>query len=290
MRPRIALATYERSPGLAPDDRLLLGPLAAAGVDAEPAVWSDDTVLWETYDGVVLRSCWDYHLRIDEFRAWLDRLDASRIPLWNPASLVLWNHHKRYLLDLASRGVATVPTRMVPRGQGSQVPDIARAEGWETFVVKPAISASGYETHVFRGMLTEADDAHITRVAKMGDVLVQPFVPEAPRDGEYSLVFIDGTFCHAAIKRAAESEFRVQTEHGGSVAATTASDHMIEQCARILAALDVMPLYARIDGILRGNAFLLMELELIEPNLFMEFSAQSPARFADALAARLRDA
>src|SRR5690348_12778064 len=104
MRPRIALATYERAPSLAPDDQLLIPALGAAGIDAEAAVWSDAAVVWETFDGVVIRSCWDYHLRYGQFREWLERLDASRLPLWNPLSLVVWNSHKRYLLDLAQRG------------------------------------------------------------------------------------------------------------------------------------------------------------------------------------------
>ena len=290
MRPRIALATYERQPELAPDDRLLVPALANAGIDAEPAVWSDESVLWETFDGVVIRSCWDYHLRIDEFRAWLDRLDASRIPLWNAPSLVLWNSHKRYLLDLAQRGVATIPTTIVPRGRGCDVPAIASAEGWTAFVLKPAVSASGFETHVFRAPLDAESRALIERVADISDVLVQPFAEEVPRDGEYSLMFIDGRFSHAAIKRAAAGEFRVQAEHGGSVTPTTVSRALVDQAAAVIATLPLTPLYARVDGIERGDAFLLMELELIEPNLYLEFATDSPARFAEALAARLRDA
>jgi glutathione synthase/RimK-type ligase-like ATP-grasp enzyme len=290
MRPRIALATYERHPELASDDRLLPPALSHLGIDAEPAVWSDDSVLWETFDGVVIRSCWDYHLRIDEFLAWLDRLDASRIPLWNTQRLVSWNSHKRYLLDLAQRGVATIPTTIVPRGHGRDVGAIASAEGWAAFVLKPAVSASGHETHLFRTPLDAGQRTLIERVAADCDVLVQPFAEEVARDGEYSLIFIDGEFSHAAIKRAAHGEFRVQTEHGGSVAPVTAPPALVTQAAQVLAALPSVPLYARVDGIDRGNAFLLMELELIEPNLFFEVGAGSAERFAQALARRLRDA
>ena len=290
MRPRIALATYDRRPLLAPDDLLLLPALAAAGIDAEPAVWSDDAVIWETFDGVVIRSCWDYHLRAGEFGAWLARLDAGRLPVWNSVSLVQWNADKRYLLDLAERGVSTIETVVVPRGGSVDVAKVAAARGWNRFVAKPAVSASGHDTHLVSLPLEATVRETIERVASRGDLLVQPFLDEVPAHGEYSLIFIDGVFSHAAIKRAADGEFRVQTDHGGTVAPTAASPSLVEQAERVLAALPEVPLYARVDGVARGDELLLMELELIEPNLFFELAPGSAERFASALARRLRDA
>jgi glutathione synthase/RimK-type ligase-like ATP-grasp enzyme len=291
MRPRIALATYERAPLLAPDDQTLIATLAAEGIDGEPAVWSDDSVIWETFDGIVIRSCWDYHLRSDEFFAWLDRLDASRLPMWNSSSLVQWNSHKRYLLDLAQRGIATIPTTIVPRGtDAAAVESIVNAEGWQRFALKPAVSASGFETHALSVPFSPTDHETVERVTTLGDVLVQPFAEEVPRDGELSLMFIDGEFSHSAIKRASGGEFRVQTEHGGSVKPMQVAPPLIEQAKRVIEALPEVPLYARVDGIVRGDAFLLMELELIEPNLFFDISPGSAERFASALSRRLRDA
>lgn len=287
MRPRIALATYERAPSLAPDDQLLIPALAAAGIDGEPAVWSDDSVIWETFDGVVIRSCWDYHLRHAEFLDWLDRLDASRLPVLNPASLVAWNSHKGYLLDLAQRGVATIPTLIVPRGNGADVESMVTAEGWERFVLKPAISASGYETHALSAPFDAATREIVSRVTSIGDALIQPFAEEVPRDGEFSFVFIGGEFSHAAIKRAASHEFRVQVEHGGSVESVTASPTLVEQASHVLRALPETPLYARVDGIARGDAFLLMELELIEPHLFFANGTGSADRFAEVLSSQV---
>ncbi|HEX4685030.1 MAG TPA: hypothetical protein VH277_20095 [Gemmatimonadaceae bacterium] len=288
MGPRIALATYAQAPDLAPDDRLLLPALAAQGIDAEPAVWSDDGIVWETFDGVVIRSCWDYHLRIGEFRSWLARLDASRLPLWNSIPLLEWNADKRYLLDLARRGVATIPTMVVPRGEQESVVAIAEAEGWTKFVIKPVVSASGYETHAVRLPLDDAGHAAIERTCAAGDALVQPFASEVPVTGEYSFTFIDGEFSHATIKRAAAGEFRVQTEHGGSVLPMAAPPGLAAQAAHVIRTLPEKPLYARVDGVERGGAFLLMELELIEPNLFFANGEGAADRFASALAERLR--
>lgn len=284
---RIALATYEGAPELAPDDRLLPAALRAAGMDAKPVVWSDDAVAWETFDAVVIRSCWDYHTRIQEFQSWLARLGVSGLPVWNPIPLVEWNANKRYLLDLAQRGVATIPTMIVPKGRVDDVEAIAEAEGWTRFVIKPTVSASGYETYALALPLDEDARRAIARVTALGDTIVQPFAEEVRENGEYSFTFLDGGLSHAAIKRTASGEFRVQTEHGGSVTPVHAPATLARQAGRVLDAVAETPLYARVDGIERGGAFLLMELELIEPNLFFELGAGAAERFARALRRRL---
>jgi glutathione synthase/RimK-type ligase-like ATP-grasp enzyme len=290
MRRRVALATYERSPGLAPDDRLLIPALEACGVTAEPVVWSSDTTEWETFDAVVIRSCWDYHLHVDAFYAWLDRLEAIPVPVYNSLGLVRWNADKRYLLDLAQRGVPTIPTFVLLRSHPEDIDGVLADTGWRRFVIKPTISASGYETYALNAPLDGEARQAVARVTAVGDALVQPFVEEVPRDGEYSFTFIDGVFSHATLKRATDGEFRVQTEHGGSADRVSPSRELIEQAARVLAALDEAPLYARVDGVVRENAFLLMELELIEPNLFLEFGAGAADRMARAIVSRMRRA
>jgi glutathione synthase/RimK-type ligase-like ATP-grasp enzyme len=285
--PRIALGTYDKAPGLAPDDQLLLPALAARGIDAQSVVWSSPEVRWESFDAVVIRSCWNYHLRSIEFMRWLDRLESAGVKVLNSPALVRWNADKRYLIDLAARGAATIPSRLVPAGQAAEAASILAIERWPHAVIKPAISASGYETYAVRFPFDARDAANVERVLALGDALLQPFADEVPRNGEYSLIFLDGAFSHATIKRAGGGEFRVQTEHGGSVAAIDAPAAFVAQAARILGLLPETPLYARVDGIGRGDLFLLMELELIEPNLFFEFARGSADRFAAALAAGL---
>lgn len=287
MRLRIALATYEHEPSLAPDDQLLLRAFSALGLDAEPAVWSSDEVIWETFDAIVIRSCWDYHRRYGEFRAWIERLDASRLPVFNPIRVVEWNSHKSYLVDLERRGVATVPTRIVTSGGTGAVESLVREAGWSRFVLKPAVSASGFETHALDASFDPATLAIVERVTRLGDVLVQPFIEDVSAHGEYSLIYIDGQFSHSAIKRAAKSEFRVQTEHGGSVTPVAVDSWLVEAGMKALKALPEMPLYARVDGVARNDEFLLMELELIEPNLFFELRHGSAEAFASAVRAAL---
>lgn len=285
--PRIALATYAGAPDLAPDDRLLIPALARLGIEAAPAVWSDRSVAWRAFDAVVLRSSWDYHLKYEEFRAWLRTLEHAQVRLWNLPSTIRWNADKRYLLDLARRGVATIPTMIAARGHPEAVADIAAAEAWHRFVIKPAVSASGYETYALRRPLDDGARACIARVCAIGDVLVQPFADEVADTGELSLTFFDGTFSHATIKRARAGEFRVQTEHGGTVHPTTADHRLVAQALDVIRSLDECPLYARVDGIARGDAFLVMELELIEPNVFMTYCPEAADRFAAAIQSRL---
>jgi hypothetical protein len=288
-RPHVALATYESAPRLSPDDRGLIPALDRAGIDAVATVWSRDRE-WDLFDAVVIRSCWDYHRRAGEFLSWLDRLAADRIPTWNSPQLIRWNADKRYLLDLERTGIATIPTVIVSRGTVGDIVAACATHGWTRFVVKPAISASGYETHALAVPLDAAASAHVSRALAVGDVLVQPFVEEVERHGEYSFTFIDGALSHATVKRAAPGEFRVQTEYGGSVTAVEPPGDLAAQAASALAVLPETPLYARVDGIARGDAFLLTELELIEPNLFLEYAPGATDRLAGAIARRLASA
>jgi glutathione synthase/RimK-type ligase-like ATP-grasp enzyme len=285
-RPRVALATYEKAPRLAPDDRGLVAALDRVGIAAEPAVWSRGRQ-WELFDAVVVRSCWDYHRRPDEFLDWVRRLADHGIRTWNSPSLISWNADKRYLLGLSAAGVTTVPTVVISHGTPEDVVAACRERGWTRFVVKPAVSASGYETHALTTPLDSEARTLVARATALGDVLVQPFVDEIARDGEYSFTFIDGVFSHAAIKRPADGEFRVQTEYGGSVVLIEPAPGLTEQAARALTALPETPLYARVDGVARDTTFLLTELELIEPNLFLEHAPGATDRFAQAIASRL---
>src|SRR5207244_9328881 len=139
---RIALATYAKLPSLNEDDLLLVPALHELAVAAVPAVWDSREVCWEDFHGVVVRSCWDYHHRLEEFLAWVTRLERAGVPLWNPPAVLRWNSHKGYLRELAARGVPIVPTRWLARGRRVGLAQVLRDERWSDAVVKPAVSAS----------------------------------------------------------------------------------------------------------------------------------------------------
>ena len=272
MRMLTALVTYAGLPDLAPDDRLLRNALEERGATAEAVVWDDPRADWSRFDAVIVRSTWDYHKRIDEFRAWIDRMEAANVPLWNPPPLLRWNTHKRYLLDLAAN---VVPSVLVPRGSPIDTRD------WMRVVVKPAVSATAWKTicadaNALRGVLAEED------------LLVQPFLEEVRASGEWSLVFIAGELSHAVIKRPRADDFRVQTDFGGTVEDAIPSDAVVEQAKAILRMIEWPWLYARVDGIVRDGTLLLMELEMTEPSLFLANDPNAAARLADAIVHSLR--
>src|SRR3989442_519961 len=142
---RIALATSAKLPTLNDDDRLLIPALAELGLAAVPAVWDAPDVCWEEFQGVVVRSCWDYHHRLEEFLTWVARLEPAGIPVWNPPVVLRWNSHKGYLRDLAARGVPIVPTRWLRRGEPVDLPMLPAGAGRRGAGMEPAVSprASG---------------------------------------------------------------------------------------------------------------------------------------------------
>jgi len=289
---RIALATERRLPELTADDRVLLTELRARGVRAEAAVW-DEECEWGDFDVVVIRSCWDSHLRRGEFIDWTRRVERAGARLYDPAPLVEWNTDKRYLRDLAARGIAVVPTRWVGEGDGTPaLADLLGDAGWEEAVVKPAISAGAYETWRTSAAAAPGDEARFAALVRggAGEVLVQPFVERVLRDGEWSLVFFAGVFSHAVRKRPAPGDFRVQPQFGGLTETAPAPASLVADAARVVEAAaratgletrDV--LYARVDGVEEEGRLVLMELECVEPNLFFEHDVQAARRFADAL-------
>ncbi len=284
-KPKIAIATCRELPHLFEDDHPLIAALAAAGVTAEPAVWNDD-VAWSDYAAVVLRSTWDYHLHVEVFRAWLDRLDRTRVPCWNPTSLVRWNLDKHYLNELAAKGVPTVPTLWIERDQADTVERIL-ATGWTDVVVKPAVSAGAWKTLRLAHDEVRAHAPFLTDALGSGALMVQPFMPEIVDEGEYSLLFFDGEFSHAVLKRPKSGDFRVQWVHGGSQVPIIPSETVIAQARRALAAAPSIGLYGRVDGVLRDGRLILMELELIEPYLYLSEGPEGVGRFVRALLSHL---
>jgi len=290
---RVALASYAQLPELNADDQLLLAALRAAGALAEPAVW-DAPGDWTGFDVVVVRSCWDYHRRWAEFLAWIDRVAAAGARLVNPAPLLRWNGDKRYLGELAAAGARVVPTaRVVPAAPGDPAPSLGavlRARGWDEAVVKPAVSASAHatwRTGLDRAGHDEPRFAALLAAAPQG-LLVQPFVEEVVAEGEWSLVFLGGRFSHAVRKRTAAGDFRVQAEFGGRADALVPPPALVADAraalgaaARAAGVADEAIAYARVDGVARAGRLLLMELECIEPQLYLGTAAAAAARLAE---------
>lgn len=248
----------------------------------DAVVWDDEAVDWRAYDAVVVRSCWDYHLAPARFRAWVDLLDEAGVTLWNPPALLRWNADKHYLLDLERAGIPVVPTAWLRRADAEQLPEFLGGLAWPEVVMKPAVSASAFRTVRVRCDRRDRALAAARHILEHGDLLVQPFLETVVSEGEWALMFFDGVYSHAVLKQPAEGDFRVQQEWGGRDAPATPAAVMLDAAQRAV-GLAGASLYARVDGVAHQGAFLVMELELIEPFLFFSSAAAATRRFADAI-------
>lgn len=280
---QIAFATYDTCPGLIEDDRQVMAPLESLGFTVTPLVWDQSEPLLERFDAVVIRSCWDYHLKTMAFRSWIDRLEALRIPVWNPAPVLRWNLEKTYLAALASRGALLPKTVWLERGAKVNLAQVLQDHCLESAVVKPSISLSAYRT--WRTSPAEAPGQQAALDALLEDcgAMLQAFVPEVLTGGELSLVFFGERYSHSVRKRPRAGDFRVQEEFGGTRERLVPSPSIIRQAEAILETIDHPLLYARVDGIEVNGALMLMELELIDPVLFFHLSPEAPERFARTL-------
>jgi len=280
---RIALVTSAEFPSLTDDDRPLIQAVGRGGAIAVPVCWNELGIAWNDFDCIVLRSCWDYHLQPGEFSNWIERIASSGATVWNPPPLIRWNMDKRYLDALAERGVPVPPTVWLRKGEPVSLGETLSRAGWAHAVVKPTVSAAAMDTWRVRAIRAEELEADFSALLGRGDVMVQRFVDEVIQDGEWSLVFIAGEYSHAVIKRPLAGDFRVQPQHGGCAASAVPTDSVLAQACRIASQLPGPWLFARVDGIVVAGVFLLMEVECIEPRLYLGTHPDSYDRITEGL-------
>lgn len=281
---RLAFATCAGLPSIQPDDAELAQLLEQRGIAPVSCVWNDPMVDWSAFDAVLIRTIWDYFKHHADFIAWLDRLDQLGIATINDSRVLRWNSDKRYLLELEQHGVATIPSRLAA---GCELSGVLASWPQQQVVVKPTISGGAW--HTVRGQV--GDPVFAEAVARLpGDIdyLLQPFVPEVVSAGEWSLLYFSGEFSHAVIKRPASGDYRVQSEHGGSVEPIQPDAATLTAADKALAAVAALGLgelaYARVDGVICAGQFLIMELELIEPFLFLAGQSRAAERLAQHVA------
>lgn len=249
--------------------------MAEAGHESVPVAW-DTTCGLEGLDVLLIRSCWNYYERPQEFLDWVDSA-ASQVRMLNPPHIVRWNAHKGYLNDLAAQGLPVVPTVFLLRGLRPSLPDAVEAFKGSKIVVKPAVSAGSYRTRVFDS--TEDSDAAVFLEGLLADsdAMVQPFLPSVRTVGERSVVWFGGEASHVVVKKPRFDGDDESVVLGGPP--TEAEREMLATC---LAGRDGV-LYARLDLMEHEGTWLVSELELIEPSLFFFKAEGTAARFVAAL-------
>ncbi len=268
------------------EDGLVRDALERRGLRTARLDWAGRDFDWSRTRSVLFRTTWDYFHRIDDFRDWLDRVSAQT-RLINPESLIRWNLDKRYLHDLADRGVRVVPSRFIEPGSDETLPAALERAGWTEAVLKPVVSGSARETYRITPENAAEHEATFRRLVAAETMMLQPFQRAVLDGGELSLMVIGGRLTHAVRKVARRGDFRVQDDHGGTVRKHAPRADEIEFAESVAAACTPRPLYARVDAVRDdGGGLAVMELELIEPELF--FRLHGPA--ADALAGEVATA
>jgi glutathione synthase/RimK-type ligase-like ATP-grasp enzyme len=280
----LLLVTGRTMPEPDPEVHLLVDALTERGVRADVVPWGAGTD-WTTAGLTVIRSPWDYTEQPGDFLGWA-RAAATSAPVVNPPTVLTWNAHKGYLAELAAAGVRVVPTTFARRGVSADEL-VAALDGFDDeVVVKPAVSAGAV------GVLRAPADApetlaHLRELTAAGDAMVQPFVESVVTRGETSVLLFGGAHSHTVRKVPAEGDFRVQTVYGAQTVQVEPTAAELALAGAALAAVPGEVTYARVDLVEVDGAPALMELELIEPELFLPYAPGSAGRLADHLVALL---
>jgi glutathione synthase/RimK-type ligase-like ATP-grasp enzyme len=288
-RARLGLVTTVEL-GIVDDDRPLADALARRGVDAIAVPWDaapDDHAAATAPRALLMRSAWTSHLAPARFLAWLAAQEAGGARIVNAPALVRWNLRKTYLRELAAAGATLPPTVWLEAGARASLATVLADAGLDQAVVKPVVSASAYRTiRVGAGASAAVAAAHqvvLDEILADGGAMVQGFVPEVERAGELSLIVIGGAFTHAVCKRPAPGDFRVQSDFGGSRASIDPPASLIALAEALVARLAPAPLYARVDLVVTPAGPVLMELEAIDPELFLRRAPAAAERLAELL-------
>lgn len=287
--PKIALAIYHERPHFTEEETLLRPPLEALDIAFEVAVWNDPLVDWTEYDAVVIRSTWDYHTQVALFLEWVAYLEQVGVAVWNRPHVLKWNSDKIYLKDLHDAKVPIIPS--VWGTPTTDLHSVMQQQNWQEVLVKPRYGATSMGIQ----RVTLADAPQFDH--SLAHAFIQPIMSEI-RKGEYSLIFFNGLYSHTILKVAQPDSIFVNYEYGGTVERIHPPLLFIEHAHAALQAaaqclrLDARDfLYARVDGLDVEDNLVLMELELIEPELYIRFDPhRAPQAFAQAIHSKVTQA
>jgi glutathione synthase/RimK-type ligase-like ATP-grasp enzyme len=271
------------------EDEALCAALHARGIESTVLSWLRHR-LPPTVRLCVVRSAYDWAIRRERFLAWVEAT-AQTIPVWNSPPVLRWASDKSYLLDLAARGIAIVPTTRLAARSGATVERLFAEHGCEQLVVKPAVGVAAREVMRIAADDIAAGQAHLDRLLAAEDVLAQPYLPSIERGGELSVIVVAGQVTHALRKIPRAGDFRAMFVFDCQETRVALSAEETALAERVVAALDAHVMFGRID-LLRDaqEALCVSEVELVSPTLYFDHEPTACGRLADAIRDRLREA
>ena len=271
---------YDR---LMPEIEATQQALAAHGIRLEMADYESLGDPLPEGDAYLLQGMSGYHEDYAGFMETMKLLEASGKPCFNSPVLVRWNSDKIYMRELEEKGIATLPTLWADSLEPSLM-EKAAANGWKNVVVKPTISAGAFHTIKLASSDSATWDAYLQQAPKDKALMVQPFASEVVEEGEWSFLFFNGKFSHSLLKTAKAGDYRIQHVHGGGYVHLPPPPELLKDAQTVISLLPEIPLYGRVDGIRRDGRLYLMEVELIEPFLYMLPDRQAVENYSAALA------
>ncbi|WP_192823376.1 RimK family alpha-L-glutamate ligase [Rufibacter sp. LB8] len=270
---KLALVTYSEIHSYgsvsSAEDGVLTSYLTSKGLDITPEVWDDPNVNWQQYDLALFKSPWDYFDKFDQFQAWLEKMENVGLRTLNPISTVKWNADKHYLLEIQESGLPIVPTALLKRGQVVDLEQFYTKFNTDKIIIKPTVSGGAKNTFIVKHAQQQEVLTKLQELLVSEDYLAQPFMPQIQEEGEWSFLFFNGNYSHTVLKSAKAGDFRVQHFFGGTIHPQEAPVHLLPQAQKLIDLFAQGCLYARVDGIDVDGELQLMELELIEPFLFL---------------------
>lgn len=286
---KVAYLTMADAGDFVTDFDLSFASMKRLGWEPEAVAWRGHHD-WNRFDAVYICTPWDYPQHAAEFLEVLERIEASRAVLFNDIAIVRWNLDKFYLRDVAARGHDIVPTTWYDDFKAADVQKFFTEHRSERVVIKPTIGANAKDTFVLIDPIDNETLAKLQRVYSGRSFMVQPFIENIQSEGECSLFFFNGVYSHAIRKTPKPGDFRVQEEHGAVIESTAPAAELLATAKSVFASVQPLPVYGRGDWV-RGSdgRFLLMELELIEPSLYLRTNSGAAARFARAFDQRFQE-
>ena len=266
----------------------LLPFLQNKGLDIQEEIWDDPLVDWSVYDVALLRMPWDYTQKFSEFKSWLDKIEALGVKLLNDYATVRWNLDKHYLKEISDAGRNLIPSVFLEQNWTGGVPSLFDTLNSDQIIIKPCVSAGSRNTlKLARESASEAEQT-VAELLLGGAYIAQPFMKEI-NEGEWSFVFFNNKFSHAILKKPKTGDFRVQQFFGGTIERIDPEQEFIDEAGSYLNSFAPKTLYARVDGLMVNGKFMLMELELIEPFLYLAYHPDAPENFFKALNEQIKE-
>jgi len=269
------------------EDKVLLELFTSKGLDVELVIWNDPAVDWSLYDKAVIKSPWDYHEKFPEFIAWLNKMETLNIELMNPNAVIRWNSDKHYLKEIEDSGLPVIASLFFEKDTRPDLNDFFSKLNSKKLVIKPCVSASAKHTLIVIRETVSQRQQELHNFLKEESFMIQPFVEEIS-EGEISLIFLGSEYSHSVIKLPKAGDFRVQHFHGGTILIYEPDQVLIVSAKKYIDVYASNCLYARVDGLFTKGIFHLIELELIEPYLFLDTSPGAYERYYEALTGKLK--